>query len=171
MDPRLLCRPPRYRRAMAAGLLVAAAAHLAPTGERTAAAEQPAPAPAPAAALDDARFAAVLTAYGVRPEGRPTPAQRAGLSAVLRAFPEDERRDAVRVAWCESRLDPAAVGHNGNGTSDVGLFQFNDGGTLQHYLGTTARALDAETSARAARTYVAERGWRPWTCGRIVGAV
>ncbi|RJK98015.1 transglycosylase SLT domain-containing protein [Vallicoccus soli] len=161
------------RRAAAAALLAVAAAHLAPSGATpapaAAAVAAPArPAPAP---LDDARFAAVLTSYGLEPEGRSTRAQRAGLSAVLAHFPRAQRRDAVRVAWCESRLDPAAVGRNRDGTSDVGLFQFNDGGTLQHYVGSTARALDPDASARAARAYVRERGWRPWTCGEIVGAV
>ena len=29
------------------------------------------------------------------------------------------------IGWHESRLDPAAVGHNANGSIDIGAFQIN----------------------------------------------
>lgn len=157
------------RRAVLVAVLALAVLQLAPG----AAADAPAPSPAPVARpLDAASFLATLRAHGIRPEGRPSARQLAGMTAVLRVFPPEERRDALQVAWCESRLDPGAVGPaNRNGSRDFGLFQFNDGGTLQHYIGSEARAMDAVTSARAARTYAGERGWRPWTCGELVGAV
>lgn len=71
---------------------------------------------------------------------------------------------AVRVAHCESKLDPGARHRNRNGTVDYGVFQLNSGGTLQA-LGLTARsALDPGTNINAAYRLWQMRGWRPWTC-------
>ncbi|MFM7089114.1 MAG: transglycosylase SLT domain-containing protein [Candidatus Paceibacterota bacterium] len=72
---------------------------------------------------------------------------------------------AVKVAWCESRLNPSAVnGSNRNGTTDRGLFQLNDGGTMQR-LGINSReAFDASSAAIAAKVLFDDRGWQPWVC-------
>lgn len=74
---------------------------------------------------------------------------------------------AVKVAWCESRLNPSAVnGSNKNGTVDRGLFQLNDGGTMQR-LGINSReAFDAATAASAAKVLFEDRGWQPWVCAK-----
>jgi len=65
-------------------------------------------------------------------------------------------RQAVAVAWCESRLDPAA--QNGQ---YLGLFQ----------MGSYARSLfghgqHPHTQAQAAHAYFVRSGrnWSPWTC-------
>ena len=73
-------------------------------------------------------------------------------------------RSAIRIAWRESRLLPQVVNDkNRNDTSDWGLFQLNDGGTVQ-YTGNKpgTRVLHPRRNARAARYIVKTTGWWPW---------
>jgi peptidoglycan hydrolase-like protein with peptidoglycan-binding domain len=91
---------------------------------------------------------------------------------IRQTWPDGSQDKAIRVARCESALNPIAVGGpNSNGSLDFGVFQFNDGGTLQAYLpGDTFRAkvdaaLHAESNIRAALALWRDRGWQPWTCG------
>jgi hypothetical protein len=101
-----------------------------------------------------------------------------GLSAVqansvlviAEAFGPEHFEDAVRISWCESRLDPKSMnGSNRNGTADRGLFQLNDGGTMQR-LGVDLREVfDATTNAQAARVLFEDRGWQPWVCAKHIG--
>jgi hypothetical protein len=92
-------------------------------------------------------------------------------SQIRSVFPDSIENKAIRVARCESGLNPIAVGLNTNGTKDVGVFQFNTGGTLQEYLpgSTTAveidNALHSVDNIRAAYSLYQDRGWQPWTCG------
>lgn len=74
---------------------------------------------------------------------------------------------AVRVARCESHLDPAAVSRGGG---NWGLFQIN-----RAHAGRVARMgyrwedlLDARVNALVARSIFQESGWRPWACRRAV---
>jgi len=79
-----------------------------------------------------------------------------------------QSREAIRVARCESKLDPRAVG----GAGELGLFQIHPshfGKTLRSRAGKiTVRArrlLDPIYNARVA--LVLSHGgtrWRPWTC-------
>lgn len=73
-------------------------------------------------------------------------------------------RSAVRIAWRESRLLPNVVNDtNKNGTNDWGLFQLNDGGTLQFAGGEPGESvLRPRWNARAAARIVADVGWGPW---------
>ncbi len=73
-------------------------------------------------------------------------------------------RSAVRISWRESRLLPNVVNDtNSNGTNDWGLFQLNDGGTLQYAGGNPGTdALRPRWNARAAARIVADVGWSPW---------
>jgi len=87
-------------------------------------------------------------------------------------WPDSLQEKAIRVARCESGLNPIAVGGpNSNGTLDFGVFQFNNGGTLQAYLpGSTNAAkvdaaLHADDNIRAALRLHQDRGWQPWACG------
>ncbi|MFR0352235.1 peptidoglycan-binding protein [Streptomyces sediminimaris] len=83
---------------------------------------------------------------------------------IRQTFPSNLEDKAVRIARCESGLNEIAVGRNNNGSRDFGVFQFNNGGTLQSYLGTTSRALDAPQNIAAAYRLYQARGWQPWTC-------
>jgi hypothetical protein len=90
---------------------------------------------------------------------------------IRQIWPDASEDKAVRVAQCESGLNPIAVGGpNSNGTLDFGVFQFNDGGTLQAYLpGSTFHAkvdaaLHAGDNIRAALDLFRARGWEPWSC-------
>lgn len=73
-------------------------------------------------------------------------------------------RSALRISWRESRLLPNVVNDkNKNKTMDWGLFQLNDGGTLQ-YAGRKPgpKALNPRKNAKAARYIVENAGWGPW---------
>lgn len=91
-------------------------------------------------------------------------------SQICVVFPESIENKAIRVARCESGLNPIAVGVNTKGTKDVGVLQFNTGGTLQEYLpgGTVAAKIDNALSSadniHAAYDLYRARGWQPWTC-------
>lgn len=73
-------------------------------------------------------------------------------------------RSALRISWRESRLLPNVVNNrNTNGTKDWGLFQLNDGGTLQYVGGEPGTdALRTRWNARAAAKLLASEGWGPW---------
>jgi hypothetical protein len=104
------------------------------------------------------------------------------LALVRQYFPADQVGNAMAVARCESGHANAIGATNRNGTTDWGVFQLNDGGTLQGALrrigaGFTSLAeaqqlaLDAETNVRAARTIYDNRGWAPWVCAYKTGIV
>lgn len=73
-------------------------------------------------------------------------------------------RSALRISWRESRLLPNVVNDtNSNGTNDWGLFQLNDGGTLQYAGGAPGTdVLRPRWNARAAARIVSDVGWSPW---------
>lgn len=108
-----------------------------------------------------------------------TPASAAAALAGIRgAFPASEWVRAEMVARCESGLRSVTSKPNGNGTRDHGLFQLNDGGTLQGLLGRAgadpsniALALDPAWNAKAAAELWKSRGWQPWTCAAKLGIV
>lgn len=85
-------------------------------------------------------------------------------NAFRKPLGNDAWRSAVRIAWRESRLLPNVVNDtNPNHTQDWGLFQLNDGGTLQFVGGLPGtRALEPRWNARAAARLVATQGWGPW---------
>ncbi len=94
-----------------------------------------------------------------------TSKQTDAVVVIHKAFGPKHFRDAVRIAYCESRLNPSAMNRaNRNSTADRGLFQLNDGGTMQR-LGVTAKeAFDPMVNAKAARVLFEDRGWQPWSC-------
>lgn len=104
------------------------------------------------------------------------------LSLVRKYFPAQEVTNAMAVARCESSLKNQVGATNHNGTRDYGVFQINDGGTLQAALRrinepyadlTQARqkALDAEINVRMARVLWDARGWQPWVCAANLNIV
>ena len=97
------------------------------------------------------------------------------LDLVSAAFPADQVGNAMAVSRCESGHGNRVSKPNTNGSRDFGVFQINDGGTLQASLRaigvgfsdiTEARkkALDPAINVRLARAIWDSRGWQPWTC-------
>jgi peptidoglycan hydrolase-like protein with peptidoglycan-binding domain len=70
---------------------------------------------------------------------------------------------ALRVARCESSYNEIAINRNTNGTRDYGVFQLNDGGTLQGLGGNAHSALYASSNISMAHTLYLQRGWQPWS--------
>jgi hypothetical protein len=105
-----------------------------------------------------------------RQYGGLTRVQANSVLAIAEAFGPEHFDDAVRIAWCESRLNPYAFnGSNRNRTADRGLFQLNDGGTMQRLGVDDREAFDADTNAAAAAVLHDDRGWQPWVCAHHVG--
>jgi hypothetical protein len=73
-------------------------------------------------------------------------------------------KGALRISWRESRLLPNVVNDtNRNKTNDWGLFQLNDGGTLQYAGGVPGvSALRPKWNVRAAVRLIEGAGWAPW---------
>ena len=59
------------------------------------------------------------------------------LALVQKYFPENQVSNAMAVAECESSQTSLKGPTNGDGTTDWGIFQLNDGGTLQGALRRT----------------------------------
>jgi hypothetical protein len=97
------------------------------------------------------------------------------LKLVRKHFPADQVGNAMAVARCESGHGNRVSKPNGNGTRDFGVFQINDGGTLQAALrkigvsfsgidGAREKAMNPAINVRLARAIWDSRGWQPWTC-------
>lgn len=73
---------------------------------------------------------------------------------------------ALRVAECESRLNPGAVGPYGS----IGVFQINPRSHAWRVSRVGGSGLtDPDTNIRVARHLQQDEGWRPWTCARRLG--
>jgi hypothetical protein len=97
-------------------------------------------------------------------------------------FPAKQAGNAVAVARGESGLTNATGAVNTDTTIDWGLFQLNDGGTLQNALDgigvdyTNVRqaqklALNPDVNVRAAAWIWRSRGWAPWVAAYKIGVV
>lgn len=104
------------------------------------------------------------------------------LDLVRANFPADQVGNAMAVSRCESGHGNRVSKPNTNGSRDFGVFQINDGGTLQAALRaigvgfsdiTDARkkALDPAINVRMARAIWDSRGWQPWTCAAKIKIV
>lgn len=104
------------------------------------------------------------------------------LALVREYFPAGQVGNAMAVSRCESGHANRVGRANGNGTRDYGIFQINDGGTLQAALRRVGvkfadardareKALDPELNIRMARAIFDARGWQPWVCAAKVGVV
>lgn len=123
-----------------------------------------------------------VTTGGAIPTTAVTAKTRQIQSLVKKYFPADQLGNAMAVSACESGHSDAKGAVNSDGTVDWGVFQLNDGGTLQGSLdaigvsySSTAeaqkRALDTATNVKAAASIYAERGWGPWVCAYKIGVV
>ncbi len=101
--------------------------------------------------------------------------QKQLLKLVKRHFPKDQIGNAMAVAECESGQRSIVGDTNPDGTTDWGVFQLNDAGTLQGSLRTIGvnfadtraaqvAALDPVTNVKAAGAIYRDRGWAPWVC-------
>lgn len=120
-------------------------------------------------------------AAGSIPTGATTTAAEV-LKYVRTYFPADQVGNAMAVARCESGLSNVVGSVNSNGTRDFGVFQINDGGTLQAALRGVGieyssisearkKALNPATNVRLARAIWDSRGWQPWVCAAKVKVV
>ncbi len=152
---------------------------------------------AAAKAIDDAIDAAIAAARaqdaytvplggsegsgGAIPVGESTSTEQV-LKFVRKYFPANQVGNAMAVSRCESGHANRVSKPNSNGTRDFGVFQINDGGTLQAALrgidepfsgieAARKKALDTETNVRMARTIWNSRGWQPWTCAAKIKVV
>jgi hypothetical protein len=111
---------------------------------------------------------------GAVPKGGATSSAEV-LDLVSANFPAEQVGNAMAVSRCESGHANRVSKPNTNGSRDFGVFQINDGGTLQAALRaigveysdiTDARkkALDPAINVRLARAIWDSRGWQPWTC-------
>lgn len=123
------------------------------------------------ASIDDFAFGGV---GGTIPSGSSTSTGEV-LELVRKYFPADEVGNAMAVARCESGHANRVSKPNGNGSRDFGVFQINDGGTIQAALRrlgirfsdiseARSKALDPALNVRMARTIWESRGWQPWVC-------
>lgn len=121
-----------------------------------------------------AREMKIVAAQAMQALGKPVrrDASYAGLSkiqattvlAIRHHFGSKLFSKAVRIAWCESRLNPTATNRNRNGTTDHGVFQINDGGTMQGLGINRVQAMQLDTNVNAAKKLYDDRGWQPWVC-------
>lgn len=103
---------------------------------------------------------------------QPAYAKSVAIDAIHQAFPASQHNNAVRVAKCESSLNPKAINRkNKNGTVDYGLFQLNSGGTMQSVGVTAHSAMNPYVNAKAAARLWKQRGWGPWVCARKLGII
>lgn len=110
------------------------------------------------------RTIAAAAALTIAATATPAAADRAALEQLVDATFGPAAAHARRIVACESSWNPGAKHRNRNGTTDYGLFQLNDGGTLQSLGLTRAEALDPVANVRAAHRLYLRRGWEPWAC-------
>ncbi len=101
--------------------------------------------------------------------------QKQLLALVKKNFPADQVGNAMAVAQCESGQRSIVGSTNPDGTTDWGIFQLNDAGTLQGSLrgigvkfadtrAAQVAALNPTTNVKAAGAIYRDRGWSPWVC-------
>lgn len=92
--------------------------------------------------------------------------EQATIIAYIRQVFGKDADDAIKVARCESKLNPLAVGHNTNGSTDTGIFQINSIHGVNGYFLTNWR-----TNVDIAKTIFDRNGWNAWTCATKWGAL
>lgn len=96
-----------------------------------------------------------------------TPWPRTVEEVIRSHFPGAVGDQAMRVARCESGLDPRAV----SPTDDHGLFQLHATAHRARFPAVTGQSwsevYDAETNTTYARWLYDQSGWTPWACKRV----
>jgi hypothetical protein len=100
-----------------------------------------------------------------------TASQQEIVSIIRDVFPDHVEARAIRIARCESGLRARITSpRNKNGTRDHGVFQFNDGGTMQSYGLSGGRVFNARLNIQAAYRLWRDSGgsFKRWACNRKV---
>jgi soluble lytic murein transglycosylase-like protein len=111
----------------------------------------------------------VVRKPAVKPARSDKPAKPDGAATIEDLIRETfgKRSDeALRVASCESKLDPKALSRAGA----RGVFQIMPVHTWRVAQVGGTNLDDPKTNVRVAKALFDDEGWRPWTCARIVGA-
>ena len=75
-----------------------------------------------------------------------------------------ESDNALKIAMCESSMNPLAVNDkNTNGSIDCGLFQIN---SIHGY--DCEELKDVEFNVKVAKKLYDKSGWRPWACRGVL---
>ncbi len=130
--------------------------------------------PVPVPAAGGVPVAAARQAPPV-PVAKEIVSQKQLLALVKKNFPADQVGNAMAVAQCESGQRSIVGSTNPDGTTDWGIFQLNDAGTLQGSLrrigvqfadtrAAQVAALNPNTNVKAASAIYRDRGWSPWVC-------
>lgn len=82
---------------------------------------------------------------------------------VRETFPEDPNT-AVRIAWCESRFDPAAGFPNGPSLGVMQIHWASHSGRVAAMGYTRADLANPFVNLAVARSIFDESGWYPWDC-------
>lgn len=87
------------------------------------------------------------------------------INEITRVFGEDAPT-AFNVLWCENRsLNPSAINHNSNGSTDHSIFQIN---SIHAKRFGNKFMTDWKENIRVARVLQKEQGWRIWSCSHRV---
>jgi hypothetical protein len=83
-------------------------------------------------------------------------------------FKQEDVKRSLLIIYCESRGKSTAVGRNTNGTTDVGLWQFNDDTWewLKPKLKITSTRFNPEVSTAVASWLVYNDGWYHWNASK-----
>lgn len=89
-------------------------------------------------------------------------------SLIFTYFEPEDVIQAMNIVYCESRGKKTAVGRNTNGTTDVGLWQFNDDtwAWLKPKLGIINSRKNPITSTKIAAWLVYNDGWHHWNSSK-----
>lgn len=89
-------------------------------------------------------------------------------SLISTYFKPEDVIQGMTIVYCESRGKETAVGRNTNGTTDVGLWQFNDDtwAWLKPKLGIINSRKNPITSTKVAAWLVYNDGWHHWNSSK-----
>ncbi|MCR4285586.1 MAG: transglycosylase SLT domain-containing protein [Candidatus Kaiserbacteria bacterium] len=89
---------------------------------------------------------------------------------IRETFPEDPET-ALKIAHCESSLDPSAINNrNKNGSVDKGLYQINSVHD-KRVRELDLDLFDTDDNLKIARLLYEEHTWSPWVCAKKLGIV
>ncbi len=98
----------------------------------------------------------------------PPPAPAGSIQAIIQRHFGAAADQAIRIATCESKLNPAAV----SATGDYGLFQIHESAHRAQFEAVTghpwADVFDPEINTIYAKWIYDRQGWSPWSCRSVL---